>query len=121
MEGQQCDHVELGKTYQLALYDKTGFSCAGACFAVERALLALSFTLAMHEVSGFESPLFVDTPIARALGENRANFAQILAQVSKGKQLILTFTPDELRDHKKSFKMAEQYANGGGCTCSRAR
>ena len=91
----KCDHVELGKNYQLALYDKTGFSCAGTCSAAERALLALSFTLAMHEVSGFESPLFIDTPIARASGENRANFAQTLAQVSKDKQLILTFTPDE--------------------------
>lgn len=91
----KCDHVELGKSYQLALYDKAGFTCAGTCSAAERALLALSFTLAMHEVSGFESPLFIDTPIARASGDNRANFAKTLAEVSKGKQLILTFTPDE--------------------------
>lgn len=94
-KGSKCDHIELGDSYQLALYDKTGYSCAATCSAAERALLALSFTLAMHEVSGFESPLFIDTPIARASGENRANFADTLAEVSKEKQLILTFTPDE--------------------------
>ena len=91
----KCDHIELGPLYQLSLYDKAGFSCAGTCSAAERALLALSFTLAMHDVSGFESPLFIDTPIARASGDNRANFAETLAEVSKEKQLILTFTPDE--------------------------
>ena len=94
-KGSKCDRVELGESYQLALYDKTGYSCAATCSAAERALLALSFTLAMHEVSGFQSPLFIDTPIARASGENRANFADTLAEVSRNKQLILTFTPDE--------------------------
>lgn len=91
----KCDHIELSETYQLSLYDRAGYSCAGTCSAAERALLALSFTLAMHDVSGFDSPLFIDTPIARASGENRANFADTLAEVSKRKQLILTFTPDE--------------------------
>lgn len=91
----KCDRVELSETYQLSLYDRAGYSCAGTCSAAERALLALSFTLAMHEVSGFDSPLFIDTPIARASGDNRANFAETLAEVSKDKQLILTFTPDE--------------------------
>lgn len=91
----KCDHIDLDDKYQLSLYDVYGYSCANTCSAAERALLALSFTLSMHNVSGFDSPLFIDTPIARASGENRANFARTLADVSKGKQLILTFTPDE--------------------------
>ena len=91
----KCDHIELNRSFNLSLYDAAGFSCAGTCSAAERALLALSFTLAMHQVSGFESPLFIDTPIARASGQNRANFAKTLAEVSSNKQIILTFTPDE--------------------------
>lgn len=91
----KCDHVGLDTNYHLSLYDKYGYSCAGTCSAAERALLALSFTLAMHSVSGFDSPLFIDTPIARASGGNRANFAKTLTEVSEKKQLILTFTPDE--------------------------
>lgn len=91
----KCDRIELSSNYIPSLYDKSNFSCAGTCSAAERSLLALSFTLAMHEVSGFESPLFIDTPIARASGENRENFAHTLVEVSEGKQLILAFTPDE--------------------------
>lgn len=94
-KNSKCDRVELTERYQLSLYDRQGYSCAGTCSAAERSLLALSFTLAMHEVSGFDSPLFIDTPIARASGENRENFAKTLVEVSKNKQLILAFTPDE--------------------------
>lgn len=91
----KCDHITLSEQYQLSLYDRGGYPCAGTCSAAERSLLALSFTLAMHEVSGFESPLFIDTPIARASGENRENFARTLVGISEDKQLILAFTPDE--------------------------
>lgn len=94
-KNSKCDHISLSDRYQLSLYDKAGYSCAGTCSAAERSLLALSFTLAMHEVSGFESPLFIDTPIARASGENRENFARTLVGISESKQLILAFTPDE--------------------------
>ena len=94
-KNSKCDRIELTERYQLSLYDRQGYSCAGTCSAAERSLLALSFTLAMHEVSGFDSPLFIDTPIARASGENRENFAKTLVEVSKNKQLILAFTPDE--------------------------
>lgn len=94
-KNSKCDRISLSDQYQLSLYDKEGYSCAGTCSAAERSLLALSFTLAMHEVSGFESPLFIDTPIARASGENRENFARTLVGISESKQLILAFTPDE--------------------------
>ena len=94
-KNSKCDRIELTERYQLSLYDRQGYSCAGTCSAAERSLLALSFTLAMHEVSGFDSPLFIDTPIARASGENRENFAKTQVEVSKNKQLILAFTPDE--------------------------
>lgn len=103
----KCDRIELSANYTPSLYDKYGFSCAGTCSAAERSLLALSFTLAMHEVSGFESPLFIDTPIARASGENRENFAKTLVEVSGHKQLILAFTPDEYSESiEKEFNPA---------------
>lgn len=94
-KNSKCNHIELLDNYTPSLYDEAGFSCAGTCSAAERSLLALSFTLAMHEVSGFDSPIFIDTPIARASGENRENFAKTLVEVSERKQLILAFTPDE--------------------------
>lgn len=92
------DHIELTETYALRLLSRDGHSCVPTCSAAERCLLALAFTLALHEVSGFNSILFIDTPVARVSDQNRANFADVLTEVSGGKQIIMTFTPDEYSD-----------------------
>ena len=89
------DRIELDDSYQLDLFHKEGYSCVGTCSAAERSLLALSFTLALQEVSGFNALLFIDTPVARIADVNRTNFALVLKEASKGKQIILAFTPDE--------------------------
>ena len=87
--------IVLSQNYDLNLFDVDGYSCVGTCSAAERCLLALAFTIALHEVSGFDTLLFIDTPVARVDGENRVNFAKALSEVSKNKQIIMTFTPDE--------------------------
>ena len=87
--------ISLDNDYHLDLIHKEGYSCVGSCSAAERSLLALSFTLALHEVSGFKSLLFIDTPVARVSDVNRINFARVLKKVSESKQIILTFSPDE--------------------------
>lgn len=97
------DRIKLDKDFQLDLIHKDGYSCVGTTSAAERALLALSFTLALHEVSGFNSLLFIDTPVARVSDINRINFANVLREVSKNKQLIMTFTPDEYSPEIKSI------------------
>ena len=94
--------ITLDEQYQLDLLHKDGYSCVGSCSAAERSLLALSFTLALHEVSGFNSLLFIDTPVARVTGQNRINFAEVLKEVSTEKQLIMTFTPDEFSESIKN-------------------
>lgn len=71
------------------------YELIGSLSAGERELLALSFTLALHKVSGFDAPILIDTPVARISGEPRENFANVLAEVSKLKQSILLFTPAE--------------------------
>lgn len=101
------DRIVLNKEFQLDLVHKDGYSCVGTCSAAERCLLALSFTLALHEVSGFNSLLFIDTPVARVSDINRVNFANVLCEVSKNKQIIMTFSPDEYSPEiKKIFDPA---------------
>ncbi len=95
--------VTLNENYSIKLLHADGYECLGACGAAERALLALSFTLALHKVSGFEAPLVIDTPVARISDKNRTNFAEILSEVSFGKQLILLFTPSEYSEEISSI------------------
>lgn len=88
-------HIELDESYNLEMYDTDGFPTVGTCSAGERALLALSFTLSLQKVAGYDSMLFIDTPVGRIDTENRKHFADVLKNVSKNKQVIITLTTSE--------------------------
>ncbi len=88
-------NVSITEDYEINLIHSMGYNCLGSISAAERELLALSFTLALHTVSGFDSPILIDTPVARVSDQHRENFAKSFSQVSMGKQIILLFTPDE--------------------------
>lgn len=97
------ERVELDANFRLKLYHKiTKSSCLNSCSAAEKELLALAFTLAVHEVSGYDNLLFIDTPVGRVSNENRENFAEVLLEISKKKQIILAFTPSEYLEEIKS-------------------
>ncbi len=88
-------NVIVTDDYSVDLIHKDGYSAIGSTSAAERSLLALAFTNAMHEVSGFENPLVIDSPVGRVSDINRKKFAEVLLSLSRDKQLILLFTPDE--------------------------
>jgi DNA sulfur modification protein DndD len=92
-------HIELQRDYQLKIYHlRTRQSCLKSLSDSEKELLALAFTLALHKVSGYQNLLFIDTPVGRVSDDNRTNFAEVLLEVSKNKQIILAFTPSEYKD-----------------------
>ncbi len=88
-------NVMLNTNYELDLLHKSGQSCIGSCSGAERALLALSYIIALHDLTNMDFPLFIDTPIATISGLNRTNFAEVLAQIGVFKQIILLFTSSE--------------------------
>lgn len=87
--------VRIDENYNIHLTHSMGYECLGTVGAAERELLALSFTLALHNVSGFDSPILIDTPVARVSDQHRVNFGKVLLQVSAAKQTVLLFTPAE--------------------------
>lgn len=90
------DRVEIDEMYSLHVIDKTlGVDCTGALSAGERALLALSFTMAIHNVSGFQGPLVIDTPVKSIDKNHRDEIAKALLNISKRKQIILLFVDTE--------------------------
>ena len=102
--------VEILEDYTFRLLDNYGSQTLGSCSAAERALLALSFTLALQKVSMHDSLLFIDTPIGRVDEDNRQNFVKTLCELAKTKQVILTFTPTEY-DEKVAAALQDQYAS----------
>ena len=87
--------ININKDYNINLIHSMGYECLGTIGAAERELLALSFILALHTISGFNSPILVDTPVARIADEHRENLGKIFLEVSKKKQIILLFTSAE--------------------------
>lgn len=96
--------IEFDDNFRLNLFSKgSDISCIDTTSAAERELLALAFTIALHRVSGHDSPLFIDTPVGRVSDNNRENFAKTLVDVSTQKQIVLAFTPSEYSDEIKGF------------------
>jgi len=87
--------VFIDEDYMINLIDRYGNPCLGAISRAEKLLLSLSFTYALHDVSGFNSAFVIDTPVSPTDDLNRENLGRIFAQISKEKQLILLFVPTE--------------------------
>lgn len=102
--------INFDEEYNIKLIHNIGYDCLGTIGAAERELLALSFTLALHSVSGFNAPIIVDTPVARVDNENRENFGHVFANItSSEKQAIILFTPSEYSD--SISKIIDLHAN----------
>ena len=94
-EGTYKD-VKINDDYQVELiHSVTNSNSIGSASAAERELLVLSFTLGVHTISEFDSPLLIDTPLARVSDEHRVNFAKTFIEISKNKQITLLLTPAE--------------------------
>ncbi|HCF38759.1 MAG: sulfur modification protein DndD [Thermoanaerobacterium sp.] len=87
--------LHLDDDYKIELIHAQGYDCLGTLSGGEREALTLAFTMALHQVSGFDAPIIVDRPLAMVSGEARANIVKALLQISKQKQVILFFTTDD--------------------------
>lgn len=97
--------IKINDNYEVKLFDEDGRPASSSASASEVELLALAFILAIHSVSGFESPLVVDTLLARTGGEQRLNVAKSCLNVSEEKQLLLFLIDEEYSSPvKRLFK-----------------
>ena len=87
--------LEINDEYQMTVKNYNLNDMTGSLSATESMALAYSFTLAIHKTSGRNCPLVVDSPLGRVSDENRVNMAKELLKISKDKQIIMLFTPDE--------------------------
>ena len=87
--------LKINDDYEMSVYNNNINDMTGSLSATESMALAYAFTLAIHETSGQNCPLVVDSPLGRVSDENRENMARELLKISKHKQIIMLFTPDE--------------------------
>lgn len=90
--------IKIDEDYNVSVIDRYNQNIIGALSAGEKEILALSFMAALSRISGFESPIIIDTPLARISGEHRINISECLPQYLRDKQLILLLTDKEYDD-----------------------
>lgn len=94
--------LSIDDRYQISVQNMNNKEMIGSLSATEYMALAYSFTLAIHEASGKNCPLVVDSPLGRVSDENREKMASELLKISKDKQIIMLFTPDEYSEEVKN-------------------
>jgi len=72
-----------------------GYECLGTLSGGEREVLALSFSIALHNISGFDSGIVIDRPFAMVSGPPRQHIAEIFSKISEERQVILLLTPED--------------------------
>ena len=100
--------ISIDDKYNVILYDKRNQVMNRDASGAEAMALAYAFTLSVHQVSGKNCPLVIDSPLGRVSDEAREKMAAALLQVAKEKQIIMLFTPDEYSDAVK--KLYEKHA-----------
>lgn len=89
------DEVQISDDYTISVINKVGSECLGTLSAGERQVLALSFLAALREVSGFDAPVVIDTPLGRISKEPKENIAELLPGFLKETQVTLFVTDEE--------------------------
>lgn len=90
--------IAISDDYDITVFNTKGVTMTGSLSATEQMALAYAFTLAIHRASGKNCPLVIDSPLGRVSDTNRENMARALREVSRDKQIIMLFTPDEYSD-----------------------
>ena len=68
----------------------------------EENLLALSFMMALHSLSGFEIPLIIDAPLEKLDKGKRIEFISGLHAFTADKQIVFLFTDSQYTDDVRS-------------------
>jgi len=103
---QTFGSMEIDDNYTVSVYDTDGLIMTASLSATEQMALAYAFILAIHNASGRNCPLVIDSPIGRSSDKNRESIAEALLKISEEKQIIMLFTPDDF-----TVPVQELYAN----------
>ena len=92
---QSFGKMEIDDNYSVTVFNPDGLAMTYSLGATEQMALAYAFILAIHKASGRNCPLVIDSPIGRSSDKNREDIAEALLEISKEKQIIMLFTPDD--------------------------
>ena len=87
--------VMIDEEYNISVIHISGREGIGTLSAGQRQVLALSFMAALKQVSGFDTPIVIDTPLGRLSKEPKNNIAKKLPNYLSGSQVTMLVTEEE--------------------------
>ena len=87
--------VKIAEDYTISVINNERSQCLGSLSAGERQVLALSFLAALRDISGFNAPVLIDTPLGRISKEPKENIAKLLPKFLEGVQVTMLMTDEE--------------------------
>ena len=87
--------VIIDDNYNISVIHESGMEGIGSLSAGERQILALSFMAALNNVSGFNVPIIIDTPLGRISKEPKLYIANNLPNYLKDKQVTMLVIDEE--------------------------
>ena len=104
--------VRIDEDYNISVIHQSGMKAIGSLGAAARQALALAFMAALNDISGFDVPIIIDTPLGRISGKPRKNIANNLPNYLEGKQVTLLATDQEYTSEVRerlSKRVAKEY------------
>lgn len=98
--------VTIENDYRITVTKSTGRKARpGDLSDGEENLLALSFMMALHSLSGFEIPLIIDAPLEKLDKSKRLDFISELHEYTKDKQIVFLFTDSQYTDDVRAHML----------------
>jgi len=94
-------NIEIDEHYNVSVKHISGNEAIGTLSAGERQILALAFVSALNNVSGFDVPIVIDTPLGRISSGPREKIARSLPSCFSDRQVILLMTNEEYTSEVK--------------------
>jgi DNA sulfur modification protein DndD len=87
--------IILNDDYSIEVLGDDDDNTIGSLSAGEQQVLALSFMAALTQISGFNAPILIDTPLGRISSEPRKKIAQNLPRYVENTQITFLMTDEE--------------------------
>lgn len=87
--------IVLHDDYAIEVLDPYGDNKIGSLSAGEKQVLALSFMAALTQISGFNAPIVIDTPLGRISSEPKRRIAKNLPKYVQDTQITFLMTDEE--------------------------